>query len=80
MFLSAISISFLILFRHCSYVAPKKTGNFASWETWDEDLRREILELTKSSFCKFGYDRLLLATLGTIATMAGFCDSVSSAV
>ncbi|KAI5481608.1 hypothetical protein MNV49_002834 [Pseudohyphozyma bogoriensis] len=56
----------------------RKSPDFATWDKWEPELRREILAITRRPFCAMGYDKLLLERLGDDPSareeMEGFCD------
>lgn len=60
--------------------ASQRSSDFASWNLWEDNLRFEVLELTKRPFCAFGYDKLLQLRIGSTREMEGFCNAVPLAV
>jgi len=62
---------------HEAYKSARKS-DFASWDLWEPELRREVLEITRKPFCRHGYDRMLRTTLGDVEELEGLCDGVVS--
>ncbi|KAK4705233.1 hypothetical protein P7C70_g963, partial [Phenoliferia sp. Uapishka_3] len=67
---------FVLTPKICSYKS-RKNGDFASWDSWSPDLRLEVLRIVRRPFCAFGYDRLLVNKLGSLAEYEGFCQEVT---
>lgn len=58
---------------HEAYKSARRS-DFASWELWSPELRRDVLQVTKGPFCRHGYDRLLRDRLGDVDELKGLCE------
>lgn len=54
----------------------RRLSDFSSWDKWEDDLRMEILEITRRPFCSAGYLAVLTNAKGELPEMKGFCDGV----
>lgn len=54
----------------------RKSSDFASWDSWEDGLRLEVLSITRRPFCAFGYDRLLSERIGEVRDLIDFCKDV----
>lgn len=63
---------------HEAYQRKAKTDDFAAWDSFEPELRSDLLARVRKSFCSLGYDKLLRKTRPDAADeMDGFCDSVT---
>lgn len=55
----------------------RRLSDFASWDTYEDDIRMEILKMVRRPFCSAGYLKVLLNAKGPLPEMDGFCDDVN---
>ncbi|KAK4046027.1 hypothetical protein OIV83_006416 [Microbotryomycetes sp. JL201] len=55
----------------------RRRSDFASWDSWEPDIRAEVLKIVRRPFCAAGYLAVLRNARGELPVeMIDFCDSV----
>ncbi|GAA6062280.1 hypothetical protein JCM10212_000940 [Sporobolomyces blumeae] len=65
--------------EHLQAYHSRRSSDFATWDSYEPNLRQEILEIVRRPFCSFGYEHVLRNAKGDLPEMAGFCDTVGLA-
>ncbi|GAA5889623.1 hypothetical protein JCM16303_004444, partial [Sporobolomyces ruberrimus] len=45
--------------EHLQAYHSRRSSDFATWDSYEDDLRREVLEIVRRPFCSFGYHHVL---------------------
>ncbi|GAA5889639.1 hypothetical protein JCM16303_004449, partial [Sporobolomyces ruberrimus] len=45
--------------EHLQAYQSRRSSDFATWDSYEDDLRREVLEIVRRPFCSFGYHHVL---------------------
>ncbi|GAA6020684.1 hypothetical protein JCM11491_000513 [Sporobolomyces phaffii] len=62
--------------EHLQAYHSRRSTDFATWDQYEDDLRREVLKIVRRPFCSFGYQHVLRSAKGDLEEMKGFCDPV----
>ncbi|SCV74621.1 BQ2448_7650 [Microbotryum intermedium] len=54
----------------------RRASEFAAWDSFEPELRFEILTLVKRPFCMFGYQKVLERAKGKLPEMEDFCADI----
>lgn len=61
---------------HSDRYHSRRASDFASWDSWEPELRMEVLNIVRRPFCAAGYLKVLTNAKGELPEMKGFCDQV----
>ncbi|KAM0746385.1 hypothetical protein T439DRAFT_137768 [Meredithblackwellia eburnea MCA 4105] len=52
----------------------RKNPAFSTWNTWNPELRKQVIEIVRPGWCRQGYNVLLRKVVGEVKGIDGICD------